>query len=562
MHKIFYRIILFAVITVMIVACKEEKPFGEGYDIMLPAVSVDNISNENPFVGSMIKLTGSNLNTVQSTSIGAYVFKIVKQYNDSIILEVPRVVEAGAITVSNKYKRVYVTQQIIRPQFYEAKVEGWPNEIQRGKAFELKGQNMDLIKDVKIGGKALSLVGSASPGKASYSTAGIDMGEIAIIEVTPKTGEKQSSPEIKVVAPRNNYVPRRTIMLFDLETTPGTGDGWSQGTYTAGVVNDGFFGKAYQVSSPQGNGWSGCYIKLVTNNGGQGFDLSAYNKPHITFLVNTKGKRGYVNPALTIGGTQSDKHFTGQGGEYSDNYAISTNDWEWRSYDLEKMGFANVKSKVDLIELWFRGGNVGSGSEFFIMVDQVMITDGPLTPGLIWDAEATAGGDLPILFNNGINLTGYSQGTKYASYRYTIGSDPWAWLGKMSTVNDLSLDPKAYENGIYINFLVNTGDTEGYAGFELVQGSNKLANQKLDPAYGDNYKFRATNNKWEWRSMFFDKDTWDVWGGSAANVDLSKPFTLSVFARGGNIASGVNAQLHLDYFIFTTVPLDPNLVTE
>jgi hypothetical protein len=118
------------------------------------------------------------------------------------------------------------------------------------------------------------------------------------------------------------------------------------------------------------------------------------------------------------------------------------------------------------------------------------------------------------------------------------------------------LDPGTYGNAIYLNFLVNTGDTEGYAGFQILQGDNKLANQKLDSSYGDNYKFAPTNSKWEWRSMLFDITAWDVWGGSAASFNLSQPFNFSVYARGGNIASGVNAKLNMDYFIFTSVPLD------
>lgn len=561
MKNIVSKIILMSTIILVVSGCKKEEPFSKDYDINLPAAIVTSISDDKPFVGDTITLSGENLLTAQTVSIGAYNFTIVDKKDNSLTLIVPRVIDAGFITVVNAYKRSFTTEVSLQPQFYPAVITSWPAEIQRGKAFVLKGENIDLIKEVKVNGKLSSIVGSATPTQASFATAGIELGETAVIDVTPKAGEKQTSPLLTVIAPIDTYTPQQSLMLWDFETPPATTEGWGGSPFTASN-GPGFFGKEYKVYSAAGNGWNGCYIRLTNDNGGNGFDLSAYNKPHITFLVNTYGKKGYVNPAITIAGTESDKHFTGQGGQYSDNYMIMTEGWEWRSYDLEAMGWADIIGKLDKVDMWFRGGNVGEGDEFEIALDQVMITDGPLTPSLIWDAEAPAGGDLPITFNGGTGLTGYSQGSKYASYLYTVGSDTWAWLGNIMAVGNLTLDPMAYSNGIYINFLVNTGDSEGYAGIQVEQNGNKAANQKLDPAYGDNYKFKPTNGAWEWRSMKFDIASWDNWGGTIGDINLAEPFNLSVYARGGNIASGVNAQLHMDYFCFTTVPLDPNLKPE
>lgn len=559
--KIISRFIQVAAILAVISGCKKEEPFSKDYDVNLPAATLASVSDSKPFVGDTITLNGENMLTLQKVSIGAYNFQILEKTETSAKVIVPRLIDAGQITLTNAYKREFVSEVILQPQFYPTVITSWPAEIQRGKAFTIKGENIDLIKEVRVNGKISSIVGSATPTQASYATAGIELGETATIVVTPKAGEKQTSAALSVIAPINTYIPQQTIMLWDFETPPATTEGWGGSPFTASN-GPGFFGKEYKVSSPAGNGWDGCYIRLTNDNGGQGFDLSAFAKPHITFLVNTYGKKGYANPAITIGGSESDKHFTGQGGQYSDSYMITTEGWEWRSYDLEAMGWADIKGKLDKVDMWFRGGNVGSGDVFEIALDQVMITDGPLTPGLIWDAEAPAGGDLPITFNGGTGLTGYSQGEKYASYLYTVGSDTWAWLGNIMAVGNLTLDPMAYSNGIYINFLVNTGDTEGYAGIQVEQNGNKAANQKLDPAYGDNYKFRPTNGKWEWRSMKFDIASWDNWGGTIGDINLAEPFNLSVYARGGNIASGVNAQLHMDYFIFTTVPLDPTLIPE
>jgi len=562
MKKNIFRIAFFAAIAMLNLNCQKEALFSEDYDISLPAPVISKISEESPFVGTQIVLTGTNLNTVSTVAIGANVFKIVSQTAETITVEVPRTVEAGPLTLVNKYKRTLMTIQILKPQFYVAKVTSWPAEIQRGKPFVLKGENLDLLKEVKIAGKTVSVFGSASATKVSYASSGVELGEAAVIEITPKTGEKQTSAAIPVVAPKNTYIPKQTLNIvdFDLPYTVVGGDAVASCTY--GEIA-GFFGKGFEVKAAQGNGWNGIYLKIESNNGGKGFDLSTYTRPCFTMLVNTKGSFGYVQPIVTSGGSFEDKHLTGAFG-YGDDYKVKTDGWEWRSYDLAALGFSAAKGNLEKFGIQFRGGNVGNGNTdaFYIAVDQIMITDGPVNPSLIWDAEVAGGGDLPISFNGGSNLTGYSQGANYATYKYTVGSDTWAWLGNLASIDNLTLDPNVYANGIYLNFLVNTGDTEGYAGFQIVQGANKLANQKLDIAYGDNYKFRPTNSKWEWRSMKFDINTWDVWGGSADKFDLSKAFTLSVYARGGNIGSGVNAQLHMDYFIFTTVPLDPNLISE
>lgn len=557
MKKNIIGAILIAVAFFGLVGC-EQNPFSALYDIKLPAVTVDSISNDKPFVGDTIKIYGANLNTVQTIAVDVYTFNIVEKKTNYIKVIVPRIVVAGQISITNVYKRQYVSTQVLKPQFYPAIVATWPTEIQKGKPFVLKGQNLDLVLNVKVNGVPAALMGSASPTKVAYATAGMDLGDMVIIEITPKVGEKQTSPGLPVVAPKNTYVPQQTLMLWDFETAPTTTAGWGGVAFTSGVVDNGFFGKAYEVHSATGNGWNGAYIRLTNNNGGQGFDLTAYSKPYITFLVNTKGKKGYVNPAITIGGSESDKHFTGQGGQYTDNYMMQTTGWEWRSYDLEAMGWSNIKGKVDKIDLWFRGGNVGTSDEFEIMIDQVMITDGPLNPTLVWDGDAKLGGSVPYIQNGGSGLTGYYQGTGYATYKYTVAKT-WDWVGAIASNDNVTLDPLVYANGVYMNFLVNTGTGNGYAVMEYVQGANKLADQLPNGGnYGDNYMFKPTNSKWEWRSIKWDPSMLSVWGGAADKFDMSKPFTVNVDIRSGNIASGA-FEVNLDYFIFTTVPLDPNL---
>lgn len=554
MIKNIFRITLSAAIALLFFSCEKESSFSEDYDINLPVGAITSISNETPYVGDNVELTGTNLTTVETVSVGTYNLTIVSAEDSKLTVTIPRVIEAGAITLYNKYKREFVSDVVLNPQFYEASVTAWPNEIPKGKPFELQGNNMDLIKEVKVAGKVASIVGSPTENKASYSTADIELniGDFVTIEVKPKNGETQVSAAIEVVKPTDVYLPKQTIMLFDMETEPATADGWSQGVYTAQTISNGFFGKAYHVNSAAGNGWNGCYIKLTNDNGGAGFDLSAYNKPYITFLVNTNGKSGYMNPALTIGGTESDKHFTGQEGQYSDSYKISTSGWEWRSYDLEAMGFDGIKSTVEKFDLWFRGGNVGDTEEYDIMIDQVMITDGPLNPTLGWDCESPAGSDWSLAATGSAGLTGYNQGSSYA----TITGTSTGWNDKLGKAewNVPALDPAVYANGIWINFLLNTGDKEGYFQFDFGSGWMHFTGSQ---GYGDDYKFVPTQNNWVWRSVQIFPGVGDL-----ASFDSSQDFTMDIQLYGGNISNGTNIEVNVDYFIFTTVPLDPYLNTD
>jgi hypothetical protein len=555
MNKNIIRIALFALLSIAVFSCKkDETPFSEGYDIDLPAATVTSVSDEAPFVGDQIVLRGTNLNTVSSVAIGANTFKIISQYADSMRIEVPRTVETGALTLMNKYKREYVTVQIVTPKFYEAIVTTWPAEIERGKPFTLKGENLDLLKEVKIAGKVVSVFGSASPEKVAYSSAGVDLGEAAVIEVTPKAGEKQTSAAIAVVAPKLTYDPRQThkIVDFDSPYTVVPGDAAASCTYGE---TTGFFGKGFEVSAPVGNGWNGIYLKIENDNGGAGYDLSTYTHPCFTMLVNTNGSFGYVQPIVTSGGGFEDKHLTGAFG-YGDDYKVKTNGWEWRSYDLEALGFSAAKGNLEKFGIQFRGGNVGNGNTdaFYIAVDQILITDGPVNPKVAWDCETAAGveftnwhlaatGSVPA-------FTGYNQGSNYA----TATGISTGWNDKLgrAAFNVTGLDPAVYANGIWVNFLLNTGEKEGYFQFDFGSGWMHFTNAQ---GYGDDYKFAPTGNKWVWRSVRIFPGQGDL-----ASFDASKDFTMDIQLYGGNIGNGTPIEVNVDYFVFSTVPLDPTLI--
>jgi hypothetical protein len=185
-----------------------------------------------------------------------------------------------------------------------------------------------------------------------------------------------------------------------------------------------------------------------------------------------------------------------------------------------------------------------------------MITDGPVNPTVAWDCEAAAGvemtnwklaatGSVPA-------LTGYNQG---ANYVVATGIST-GWTDKLgrAAFNVKALDPAVYANGIWVNFLLNTGNKEGY--FQFGFGSGWMHFTKTQ-GYGDDYKFVPTGNKWVWRSVKIVPGEGDL-----KSFDSTKDFVMDITLYGGNIANGTAMEVNADYFVFTTVPLDPNLVPE
>lgn len=539
--------------------CSEED-FSKDYDIDFPVARIIEASDVVPFVEDEITLTGENLQTASSVGIDSYKFTVVSVAADgkTMVVKVPRAVESGALTVTNKYKRTFESDVKITPQFFEARVTKWPSEIQMGKIFTLEGENMDLLKEVKLNGSIVALAGAATPEMASFSSkeADIAMGDEVVIEVTPKSGERQVSELIPVVKPKSTYLPKQTLMVLDINSAYTVENGDDAGSATMTEVT-GKFGKAFRVSAPLGNGWNGTYCKIYSDNDGKGFDLSAYNNPHITMLINTFGKQGYMQP-LTYDASngEQDRHLDGKFG-YGDDYKSTTNGWEWRSYSIEELGFPVAKGMIEKIGVQFRGGNVGNGNDeaFDIAVNRVMITDGPLNPTVAWDCESPLDAmNQFVLKNTGDGaLQGVSEGSKFVSCTFPI-TGSWDWRTDCTIPVD-AMDAQGYANGVWINFLVNTGNNYGNCQLEFGQGGAGLTWFNFLPGqgYGDDYKFTPTNNQWQWRSVQIDPESF--------GLDISQPFYVKIGATTGNWETGL-FELNLDYIVFTTTPMDSNLNTD
>lgn len=536
------------------VSCSEDD-FSKDYDIQLPAAIITEVSDEQPVVDKEITLTGEHLGTVSTVSIGAYRFAIssVAEDGKSMVVKVPRIIEAGKMVIYNKYKREFEYDKVITPQFLPVTISEWPADIELGRPFTIKGQNVDLIKSLKLNGTSLSLSGTPSAESASYLTAGLDLrvGDKVELEMTAKVGEGSKSGEIKIVKPKDTYTPKKSIMILNFDDIDIYDKGDASTAFTV-THEKGMFGKALRVKAAEGNGWNGTYVEALNDNGGEGFDLSTYNNPHITMLINTNGEEGYAQPVLVdaVNGLQ-DRHLTGKFG-YGDDYKSKTDGWEWRSYSLEELGFPVVTGKLEKIGVWFRGGNI-NGTAFDISVDQVMITDGALNPTVLWDCETNVGDFYTLKDAEGSSLDGFCQGNKYASYTGNVTAG-WSYLGD-NEFNVTGLDAMTYANGVWINFLINTGRNNGYFQLEFQQEGKDgyWMHFVSNMGYGDDYMFAPTDNKWKWRSVYLDQE--------AIGKDLTKDFLIKLGATTGNISLGV-FEINLDYVVFTTVPIDTDLNTD
>ncbi len=546
--KNIYKYALLAIVGVSYISCTDDVTYGENDDINFPASILESFEPKVAYVGEQVTILGEKLDLVERVQIGNVDCEVVSQSEGEIVFNIARLASRDKITIINSYSRENISVDFLSPEYYAAVVTKWPAKLQQGSSFALVGENMDLISEVKVGAKVVPRQGVATETKATFSLKDIVMeGETAVVTVLDKSGVTFKSEEIVITAATTTYVPSKTLLLANFEDVmPEFVDGDSK-PYTStkngsGVVP--MFQDYWTVSSPAGNGWAGIYQKMRFDNGGAGYDLSSYNDPHISFLINTNDISGYFGLALN----GSDQHFKGQEGEYSDDYKFVTEGWEWRSYSLTGMGF-DVSVAIETFELWFRGGNIGDAVPFDVSVDQVMITDG----ALVWDMETAPtnyGGDW--IENSGTGFTNVAQGETY----YTIkkqAQTSWTFLGGISQEN---IDCSKLTNAIYLNFYVNTGTTAAGGYFQMVfeQGGVEYFGQHFckNDAYTDDYSIK-TSGEWEWRSWYIDPATLE-------GFDPSSPFTFKANATTGNIGTDKGNsgeyELNLDYVVFTGTPID------
>ncbi|GAB4427309.1 MAG: hypothetical protein OHK0039_45550 [Bacteroidia bacterium] len=437
--------------TLLVVACQKETPFSENYDIQFPLPTITGISPETADIESEIRIQGQNLDRVIQVEIGVNkrVIKnedIVSKSATEVVVRVPRLAEAGLVSVSTNLAKKATGTTIFRPVYAKVVVEEWPSLIYRGQSIKIKGQNMDMVTAVAIGATRVKVEGGAATvAELSLSTEGLALPDEVVLVVEGRNGvENATSPAIPVqnFDPNATYDPVDPIVVWDFEdgTNPFVAmditpeNGLNLGTAHARGDN---YLSVKEASIP--SAWGTTVGRITT---AAPISLSGFHEPHLTFLVNTNGNQGYFQLEMAMNGNRDGGHFTAASSSNpSDNYVFQTNGWEWRSIDLA--GFAwedwfgdglmdvDPEGTIDEIAFFFKQGN--GTNPFEIHIDQVMITDGPLMPmQLLWDFEDSVD-PYSGSASSGINAgsVGLAQGDKYLTVSQATSVTSWNWTGAM-----------------------------------------------------------------------------------------------------------------------------------
>ncbi len=284
----------------------------------------------------------------------------------------------------------------------------------------------------------------------------------------------------------------------------------------------------YPPNQPAGQDGNIPYGNYTSDNNGAGFDISYYNNPYVSVLINTGNDICYLS--LVIDGKIIDLQPSfSPGGIFANgekkHYMQTKNKWMWYTFSLSDiMGSTGVPAHINDMGLFIRNSwDYGAANYpgFQLNIVQMVITNGPLPqkitvfnfengkPTTTDSVTSWATDPLPTYGLDKFGLTA-PQGSHYYSmanpadgggknYKFALKSDNSGQGFDLSKM----LDP-------YITFAVNTGSSSGYFDFVFEQKSiwGKDGEPWADPSnstgalvpYPEKGNYFDTGGKWEWRS--------------------------------------------------------------
>lgn len=540
-------------VMVLLNACIEDEKFAEDYDIKWPTPYIDEMSTNEAFVDEIVTLSGSGLEHTTSIRLNGQECPIVPNSATSteIKFQVARRAKTGMIELENKYRRDAISSEKLIVKYPEVTVTKWPAALYVGKSFTIEGENVDLITQVIVKDSVVDIVNPTSTTKIVVPTNKFNLmaGEtvsIKVISLGPIDIDEVTGVPVEAEVPLPNF--KQPVVLWTFEDGDPIVTSAGNAPTTQGRNLGGLSAQRgenyYSVTKTQTGGWTN-FIYIEKEGP---FNLTEFNDPHLTFLVNTNGKRGYVNPFFTQGGSEADNHFNNGTAsakkKYNDDYAFQTNGWEWRSYPISKLfaGFG-ATGTFDRIRLRFTSGNVGNGGspeDYEIHIDQVMITDGLQLPTeLIWDFEDGAyTWDNNLSPTHGINLSAVLMGAgeKFLTVQKAAVSS-WQWQGAIVKNQTFVLSEN---DDPHISFLINTGNKRGYVQIEVFQNATKWGGNSET----QNYLF-DTHGQWQSVSLRL-KDILGNWGGDAAAFDPTASLDyVKIGFTTGNV-DGTDYEVNID----------------
>lgn len=573
----------------LLLAC-EEKEFSEDYDIRYPGFTISGFYPDTALVGSEITITGTNFDRIYRVKIGNkevpdfVVKKDSVHGKDSITATLPRRIIAGPLYVENIYDYSQRTENYFVPVYPPIGVFIFPEVIERERRFTLSGINVDLLEAIRMVGESTDLTlavrdDNATPTEITVVTVGLDIPDSLVqlqlvpfseevVILTPAGG---ISDWIPVIDPQP-YDPIPPMILWDCDgETPLFDNAAAQYGAVAefglnlaepdGVkmIRKNFFTvklNVVPVTSETDRGASWAYLGELfreDNQDGEALDLSQFNDPHITYLINTNGHDGYFQMEVEQADTKYGTH------DMLD-FQYSNEDWEWKTFRLEDLRWEKWEgegpNKPDphgsfaYVKIGYTTGDIPSGSYFEISIDEVMITDGP---SVITDTL--------FLFEDQVNQFVVS-GTPTSSFAASIdGGSVESFEGshyQNITVDQVNLQNEElgeirydgpftspeFMNAPHVNFWVNTGSSSGYMKVIAYEGTTRFIK---------NFGEITTGGEWQRFSVNLRAEALHELG-EPVTINFKKISAVGILFTTGSAQTGQALEMNIDYVTFSDGP--------
>lgn len=534
---------VFSIGLMLFLSCSKMKDFSADYDINWPVPSITSFTPVKDTIGKTITITGAHFENLSKVTIGIpeTQAEVISSSPTSIMVKIPRTVAVGPVTIYSNYKQKGLSKAVFTPVYLDLTITSWPTHIIRGQAFVIGGKNMDMVLEVEVNGNKIAIppVSGASADQLSVTTQGLTLPDQIIVKITKaKAGIINGiSPSLKVENPSNFFIPVDPVVIFDFETGANPFILYSGKTATSGFNTSGApkgrDARYLSVLMPGAAAWDG----LGEANYTTPINLSTFHKPNFTFLVNTRGKDGYMQVQLTQKGTKWGIHFKAANSIY--DYNLKTNDWTWVSMELATANLENwggpgtafdPAGTIDAIQVAFKRGN-GTSSDYEINIDQLMITDGPQKPILKLFNFEDGINPYTGTATSGINQSGIA--TKSGNNYLTVGlanAANWNWTGAINKSGPIDLSAVANP---YINFWINTNGKKGFLQFETYQTNVKWGGDL------NSSDFFVQTTGWKLYSLRLADIDWSKWGGTGTSTGIDVKGALDYFKIGfstGNVA--------------------------
>lgn len=208
-----------SVFLITVIASCTDTDYGKDFDINYPVPVIQSVTEE-PMVGQEITIKGIGFASPNTVSINGISMKIVSETETEIKAILPRIFEAAPLVLKNVYMRQCLEEITILPKYpamEEIKVLQWPTKIIKGRSIVIKGENVDLIKEVTIGEATVKVNGlTQSPGQIVI-LAPKELPDVVTITVKTMYNNTMSSSVLPVEEPSDIFIPVDPIVLFDFE---------------------------------------------------------------------------------------------------------------------------------------------------------------------------------------------------------------------------------------------------------------------------------------------------------------------------------------------------------